>query len=333
MKPPTQRPSVLIIKHGYSEVCDHNISSTISYGDVFRCTCLLDFYRDYHVTWISAHAAEDLLVGNCLIDQLILADSPAELPDDKIFDHYDTIVNLEKQRDWCEFTQAKAARQKYGFRNWAASGDDAYYPESAAALSEGLSHDKYIPLQQTLFKCIDQEWAGERYSLGYQPHVKEIYDIGLNCHVGSKWPIKNWSQKNWQKLHQELEARNYAVCWQQSLDSLKHYIEWLSSCRLIITCDSLGLHLAIALQKKIVSLFGPTSADQLYLYGLGVKLTPEAEHKCMPCFMPKCQKGRSCMEDIRVETVLDSVEMLLNRQPATITERLLSEVAHNQIKL
>ena len=328
-----QRKSVLIIKHGYSETCDHNISSTISYGDVFRCTCLLDYYRDREVTWISANAAEDLLAGNHLIDHLILADSPAELPSGIMKQFYNTVINLEKQRDWCEYTEQMSADKKYGFKDWAACDDSAYYPESAAALSEGLERDNFRPLQETLFKSIGLDWSGERYSLGYVPKVKEIYDIGLNCHVGSKWPVKNWPKEHWNDLHDNLVGQNYAVSWQQSLNSIKHYIDWLASCKLIVTCDSLGLHLAIALKKKIIALFGPTPSRQIYMYGLGVKLTPGAEHNCIPCFMPKCPKEKSCMYDIKVDTVADSVNMLLRKHKASVTERLLSEVVNNKIKL
>ncbi len=333
MKPSAKQQSVLIIKHGYSETCDHNISSTISYGDVFRCTCLLDFYRGHHVTWISAKAALDLLDHNHLIDELILAEAPSDLPADKIKSRYDIIINLEKQRDWCQFTEALNAGEKFGFKNWAAADENAYYPKSAAALMEGLERDCYRPLQETLFSSIGQEWSGERYSLGYQPKVKEIYDIGLNCHVGSKWPTKNWPKQHWQQLHDSLVSQNYAVCWQQSLNSVKQYIDWLASCKLIVTCDSLGLHLAIALRKKVIALFGPTPSRQIYLYGLGVKLTPEAEHLCMPCFLPQCPKGTSCMHDISVDTVASSVNMLLSKQQPTITEKLLSEIAYNQIKI
>ena len=90
------RPSVLIIKHGFSETCDHKVSPIVSYGDVFRCTCLLEDLRGHHVTWITAQAAKDLLAENHLIDDLILADSPEQLPAERIRPRYDSIINLEK---------------------------------------------------------------------------------------------------------------------------------------------------------------------------------------------------------------------------------------------
>ena len=112
-----RRKSVMIIKHGFSETCDHNISPVVSFGEVFRCTCLLEDMKGCHVTWISSPTAKDLLTENHLIDELILADSPEDVPDGQIKGHYGTVINLEKQRDWCEFAAGVTADFRYGLRS------------------------------------------------------------------------------------------------------------------------------------------------------------------------------------------------------------------------
>ncbi len=300
------RRRVLFIKHGFSETCDHKVSSVVSLGDVFRCTCLLEAFCGWDVTWITANAAADLLAENHLIDHLYLADEPKALPEGAISGPYDMLVNLEKQKDWCEFAAAVSAENRYGFRDWAAEGDEAFYPASAKALSTALQRQEYRPLQETLFATVGLEWQGERYRLGYQPRVSPIYDIGLNYHVGSKWPTKAWPRKNWDKLY-EILSPYYSVSWQQSLNSVRHYIDWVSSNRLLITCDSLGLHLALGLRRQVVALFGPTSAEQIYLYGLGVKLSAPCVRACVPCFRPHCDYDESCMDMITVEMVVDAV--------------------------
>ena len=124
-----------------------------------------------------------------------------------------------------------------------------------------------------------------------------------------------------------MENRKYAVCWQQSLNSIQHYIDWLASCRLIITCDSLGLHLALGLKKKIVALFGPTPPEQVYMYGYGIKLTPTCEQQCVPCFAPQCNASEFCMENITVESALDAIEMLLEPQPTEYSEDVTTPLA------
>jgi heptosyltransferase-2 len=304
------KKAVLIIKHGFSETCDHKISPIVSFGDVFRCTCLLEVFKGCHVTWITAVAAKELLAGNHFIDRLILADSPEELESQQIPDHYHQVINLEKQRDWCEFAASLSAEKKYGFKDGTGTGSEAFYPASAAALDQVMQRHGYRALQDTLFGIIGQEWTGQRYILGYQPRVEEIYDIGLNCYVGPKWPTKAWPMEHWRQLHYQLTDKNYAVCWQQSLNSIRQYIDWLASCRVIITTDSLGLHLGLALNRKMVALFGATASEQIHMYGNGIKITPPCERPCLPCFQARCDYEQSCMEFISAEMVVEMVELL-----------------------
>ena len=40
----------------------------------------------------------------------------------------------------------------------------------------------------------------------------------------------------------------------------------------VVTGDTVALHIAISLGKKIVSFFGPTPHQEVNLFGLGVKL-------------------------------------------------------------
>lgn len=323
------RRSVLIIKHGFSETCDHAVSATVSYGDVFRCTCLLEDFKGCHVTWISAKAAEDVLAGNHLIDSLILADTPSEIPPGHMRARYDKIINLEKSRDWRQFAAAFPANLHYGFQN--SDGDDAsgFFPASAQALAAVFADNPHVPVQHTLFRTCGREWNGQRYVLGYRPRVAPIYDIGLNNHVGPKWPTKVWPDHLWQALYDHL-SQHYAVCWQQSLDSVRHYIDWLASCRVIISSDSLGLHLSLALRKKVVALFGPTPAEQVYMYGCGVKLTPTCQRSCIPCFRSQCDFPESCMEHISVDMVVEAVDMLLGAKEV-VTEPMLESVAESQM--
>jgi len=305
-----QRKSVLIIKHGFSETCDHSVSPVISYGEVFRCTCLLEDFKGWDVTWISSAAAGDLLMDNHLIDNLVFADTPDEIPPGKVKGGYHTVINLEKQQDWCRFAAALGAELRYGFKESSAGGQECYYPDSAEPLASALERSKFCTFQETLFESVGRRWTGQRYVLGYRPRVNCIYDVGLNHHIGPKWPTKAWPERHWRDLHDQL-SDGYSVCWQQSLNSVRQYIDWLASCRLIVTCDSLGLHLAVGLKKKVVGLFGPTPPEQIYTYGCGIKLTAPCERACLPCFHAECVHGRSCMEYISVDAVVEAVETLL----------------------
>ncbi|MBC7540334.1 MAG: hypothetical protein H7281_16040 [Bacteriovorax sp.] len=92
--------------------------------------------------------------------------------------------------------------------------------------------------------------------------ANKAYDIGLNWQVGSKWKAKQLPLKNWKLIDQTL-APKYHLCWQQGMDNLEAYVNWIASCRLIITTDSLGLHLAIALGIPVIAYFSVTSLEEI----------------------------------------------------------------------
>jgi heptosyltransferase-2 len=118
--------------------------------------------------------------------------------------------------------------------------------------------------------------------------------------------------QHWKEL-ESLIPDQYSISWQQGLEDMEEYYEWINSCRLIVTNDSFGLHIAIALKKKLICLFGPTHHKENYLYELGVSLYPE-NFCCdeFPCRVHKCIKyEESCMSLIAPSLVLTQIENLL----------------------
>jgi ADP-heptose:LPS heptosyltransferase len=69
----------------------------------------------------------------------------------------------------------------------------------------------------------------------------------------------------------------------------------------VVTGDTLALHAALGLGKRVVALFGPTSAAEIDTYGLGAKIVPDLECTC--CYRPECNRRPSCMDSIQVEQV------------------------------
>ena len=148
---------------------------------------------------------------------------------------------------------------------------------------------------------------------GYKPKGRIKYDIGFNWATGGKWQNKSWPKEYWQKLESLLKGK-YSINWQQGLGNLNDYIDWINSCRLIVTNDSLGMHLGIALKKKIVALFGPSSSNEVYLYGRGKIFTPKVDYKCIPCLQRGCYQKKHCMYFISPESVKSEVTRILNKK-------------------
>ena len=63
---------------------------------------------------------------------------------------------------------------------------------------------------------------------------------------------------------------------------MRHFAALLGHCDVVVTGDTLAMHLALALGRRTVVLFGPTSAAEIELYGLGEKVVPDMA--CLSCY-------------------------------------------------
>jgi heptosyltransferase-2 len=61
---------------------------------------------------------------------------------------------------------------------------------------------------------------------------------------------------------------------------LLEFAALVSRCDLLVTSDSLALHVAVALDVRLVAFFAPTSAAEIELYGLGEKVVSTASDYC-----------------------------------------------------
>jgi len=312
-----KKQKILIIKTGYSEFLDRESDSrNVSLGDILRITPLLHLYKNDDVTWVSDKYAFPLLKENPYINRLIHLDwiTAEQLKSEE----FDTVINLEKIPGICALSDnIRARRSRYGFTFDSQKGKAEAYDRATEVLS--VSSDPIIKkenirtFQDLLFEIVGAKWNGEGYVLGYKPKKIGEYEIGLNTKVGLKWPTKTWPFENWDKLEKILEQEGFKITRQDKQDSkvLKNiydYMDWINSCNALITSDSLGLHLGLALDKKVLVLFGPTPSKEIYFYGKGKAILPEIIPECLPCFKGICEMGRNCMQDITVERVYGEVK-------------------------
>jgi heptosyltransferase II len=307
---------ILIIKLGYSETLDSMLSLTTSLGDVLRTTVILHFFAKDQVDWLVDEKAAPLLAGNKYIST-VWSYNPSVLDALRLIS-YDTVINFEKMPDICRFAASLNTKHFYGFL-YNGSGyemraqDRNNSPGKLVELSMDLSKKKQNKdhWQKILCDAIERKWNGQRYILGYQPKSLVSCDVGFNWATSSKWMNKSWPMSHWKKLEQLLSAK-YTVTWQRGLNSLYEYIDWINSCRLVVTSDSLGLHICLALNKNVVALFGPTSVAEIYLYDSGIALSPDSSYKCIPCLKPVCGKQKQCMAFISPERVYENIEARLS---------------------
>lgn len=72
----------------------------------------------------------------------------------------------------------------------------------------------------------------------------------------------------------------------------------------IITGDSFGMHLAIALKKYVIAWFGLSCWTEIDLYDRGIKLYPEGLF-CAPCWKRECPYNLECIQMIDLERIVE----------------------------
>jgi heptosyltransferase-2 len=152
--------------------------------------------------------------------------------------------------------------------------------------------------------------------------------IGINTGTGRAYPTKAWTTANLAGLarglrksklgtpvilggpaEKETVSRIRRLCpgipaIPTNLD-IRLFAAIISYLDVVVSSDSLAMHLGIALKKKVIALFGPTASQEVDLYGLGEKLKLDLE--CSPCYRAWCPEPR-CMLELRPEAVLEAVK-------------------------
>jgi hypothetical protein len=89
--------------------------------------------------------------------------------------------------------------------------------------------------------------------------------IGIEERAGTVWPTKRWTR--YRDLAYRLEDMGYKVKFFEQRDSVIEYANDINECDLIICGDTLAMHIALALSKRVVALFTCTSPHEIYGYG------------------------------------------------------------------
>jgi ADP-heptose:LPS heptosyltransferase len=156
--------------------------------------------------------------------------------------------------------------------------------------------------------------------------------IGISINAGNRWQLKSPSAEKYLEiisvLHNNLKAQLILLAGPEEKEKYNQIVSkadlplftpgvhnmgkfaaLIEICDLIITPDSLSLHLALALSKKIVVFFGPTSAAEIDFFDKGKKVLPSLE--CLCCYRESCDKKPNCMEMLNSLDILKAAECLL----------------------
>jgi len=107
---------------------------------------------------------------------------------------------------------------------------------------------------------------------------------------------------------------------------LRSGFQFVNICDVVVTGDSLGMHMAIALRKWVVAWFGPTCAHEIEFYGRGVAIQTKA--LCAPCWKRSCDKPKMCYDLVDWNEISKAVRLGLSRDKVfATTAKKLPEIS------
>lgn len=299
-------------------------------GDVLRTTAQLPALRralpGCRLTWLTSPRAVPLLEGHPLVDRVLPLDlgSVEELRARR----FDLLLCADKDRVAGGLAATLSAAERRGF---AIDGHGAIVPlnpEAGRLYALGLDDAlKFRENQRSEPELLGEAWAlpyaGEPYTLHLRPEEASPgprRQIGFNTGCSPLYPLKKLP------LAVQAEAirllaprlgepvlllggpedteRNAALARElgplveesPTRAGLRRGAAEVARCEVVVTGDSLGMHLALGLGCHVVAWFGLTCPQEIDLFGRGIHLLSDVG--CGPCWRRACDRETLCTERV-----------------------------------
>jgi heptosyltransferase II len=305
-----------------SELCSAEMQKTLilklgALGDVLRTTALLHLLPS-EVTWVTSAKAAPLLDQNPLIDRLYLIEN---LDLSVIRQHFDLVINLEDEMSAARLATELSATRRLGpyLAGSVITYDEFSRPWFDLSLSSRFGKEKADQLkrenletyQDLIFSMLGKTFEGQEYILKAPDGIAAVPGlVGIEPRVGDVWPMKQWNR--FDALHQELEHRSIHCKVFEQRSRLQQYIEDIQECEVVVSGDTLAMHIALALRKKVVAIFTCTSPQEIHDYGRLIKVVSPLWEK----YFYWRKYVSEAAEAIPLRQVLDAVLMQIGEWPA-----------------
>jgi lipopolysaccharide heptosyltransferase I len=185
------------------------------------------------------------------------------------------------------------------------------------------------------------QWLPERPEITAK--VREKWKVNASRWLvllpGARWENKRWPAEYFAESVKRLTATDSelrfailgsvedgasarqiaAACPQRCLDlsgqtSLQEMVEWIRQCELVVTNDTGPMHVAAALGKPVIAIFGPTNPNRTGPYWQKERAIQLRDLPCVPCLKDYCSyvKPYECLRAITPTKVCEAVQAQLN---------------------
>ena len=189
---------------------------------------------------------------------------------------------------------------------------------------------EWLPKRKEVAAEIYRKWPA---AIAFQPLTTSNHPHLIALQPGARWENKRWPVQHFaelvHRLHQHFPEAHFVIlggkddltlgekilqaapgktfnlCGQTSLPEM---IEWVRHCDLLVTNDTGPMHVAAAIGKPLVALFGPTEPRRTGPYGQ-LQNVLRLDLPCSPCMKPACTVARTdeCLRALLPVTVLNYI--------------------------
>jgi heptosyltransferase-2 len=303
-------------------------------------------FRGAWVEWVTRPESVPLLIGNALVDRVIthgpdsllaLAvsryDWVVNLDAGRTSCELAALANGAQKTGFVLDANGRIVPTNAAARAWLAMGvSDRLKRANTRTYQDLMAEILDIPGAPVryVFEMSREEIAGGERQLRALGWKAGRPTLGLATGAGVRWRFKQWREEAFGALierashawpglqivllggpeererNRRLEARFTSVIDPGCENPVRQFAGLIRACDVVVTGDTLAMHLALAQGKRTIVLFGPTSHHEIELFGLGQKIYPELD--CLCCYLATCDKSPNCMQEIRTSTVLAAVE-------------------------
>jgi lipopolysaccharide heptosyltransferase II len=192
----------------------------------------------------------------------------------------------------------------------------------------------WLPPRPQIADAVNQKWFSENSKLKIQNSKLILLQPGARW-KNKRWPVHYFAELV-RRLAEKFPAAHFAILGDKGdqplgeiilqaapertlnlcgATSLPEMIEWIRRCDLMVTNDTGPMHVAAALGKPLVALFGPTEPRRTGPYGQ-LENVLRIDLPCSPCLKSDClyEKPNECLNALSPALVFERVQKLLPPQ-------------------
>lgn len=302
------------------------------------------------ITWVTDRPGDALLRGHPLVDRVwVTALDDLLCLSSQSFDAAFVIDKSLKAAGilkWCQVDQI------YGFVSDPVFGGIVPATPAAEELWQiGLSNkvkffENKKPETRLLAEALEISYLRDEYNLPLTSAEEAIRDerranwgqgkviLGLNTGCSGNFPNKKFSVQFHRELLRVLQSRfdfsvvllggpedevrnqqiafGHEVIQSPTLRGLRDGLVSVAACDVIVTGDSLGLHMGISQKIWMIPWFGPTCAHEIDLFDRGEALVSGVT--CGPCWKSQCSKSVMCYDQVEISLISDALQRFLAKR-------------------